>query len=68
MGHRRVVAASSVEAGVELAPGSRIVCERCENLAGRAADVNGEVKMNGSRVEKVEIDGFAGEHTNLLAL
>jgi hypothetical protein len=38
------------------------VCKRCEDLARRAADANDDIKIGGSRVEEVEIDGFAGEH------
>jgi hypothetical protein len=44
------------------------MCKRCEYLARRAADVNGEIMTDGRGVEEVKFDGFAVEHANLLAL
>jgi hypothetical protein len=44
------------------------MCKRGEDLARRPAHVYGSTKTDGGRVEEVKIDGFAGEHANLLAL
>jgi hypothetical protein len=44
------------------------MCKRGEDLARRSTYVNGGTKTDGSRVEEVKIDGFAGEHANLLAI
>jgi hypothetical protein len=65
---RPVVAASSVKAEEKLAPVGRVMCKRGEGLARRSAHINGGTKTDGSRVQEVKIDGFAGDHANVLAV
>jgi hypothetical protein len=43
------------------------MCERGEDLAWRSAHADGGTKTDWGRLEEVKIDGFAGEHPNLLA-
>jgi hypothetical protein len=68
MGHRRVVAASLIDAGEKLAPVRRVMCHRGEDLARRSGHAARDTYTDGSCVEEVKIDGFAGEHANLLAV
>src|SRR5882757_2396315 len=61
---RRVVCASSVEAGEKLAPVGGVVCKRGEDLARRSAHFDGGIKTPGGSVEEVKINRIAGEHAN----
>src|ERR1700733_6118319 len=56
--------ASSVEAWEELAPVGRVMCKRREYLARRPVHIDGGTKTEWSALEVIQIDGFAGEHTN----
>jgi hypothetical protein len=40
------------------------MCKRGEDLARRSVHIDGGIKADWSGVELIQVDGFAGEHTN----
>jgi hypothetical protein len=40
------------------------MCKRGEDLARRSVHIDGGIKADWSGVEVIQVDGFAGEHTN----